>query len=186
MQRLRRVSRCYSLADEAASWFDQMAYACLQQTGVRIRLDDGFRTWKQQADLSLHGKDPADRPGTSDHELGIAVDINVEPPTDPNYAAKRQQFIAQRDTYAASLKKYQDACARGASGCDKQYPPPPDVPPEAYSYDGIKVHTFLLQHAKDYHFYNVKEDDIPLPGEPWHYAYRRSPPKPGQHADLDY
>ena len=70
------------LAPGAAESWEAMRAASLQQFGIDLVPDgplSGYRTYEQQAylyDLFLSGQGaPANPPGTSTHELGIAVDL---------------------------------------------------------------------------------------------------------------
>jgi LysM repeat protein len=72
----------YGLDPAAAASWEQMRQASLAQFGVDLYPDgpiSGYRTYEQQAylyDLYLSGQGaPANPPGTSTHELGLAVDV---------------------------------------------------------------------------------------------------------------
>ncbi len=76
----------YGLDPSAAAAWEQMRQASLATFGVDLYPDgplSGYRTYEQQAylyDLYLSGQGaPANPPGTSVHELGLAVDV-AEPP----------------------------------------------------------------------------------------------------------
>jgi len=60
--------------------------------GREIKLNSGFRTWLEQKHLyngfkrGLPGFNPANPPGSSNHQSGIAFDLDVKPgPGNPNY-----------------------------------------------------------------------------------------------------
>ena len=72
----------YGLTTAAAASWEQMRQASLAQFGVDLYTDGplgAYRTYEQQAylyELFLAGQGaPANPPGTSTHELGIAVDV---------------------------------------------------------------------------------------------------------------
>jgi len=72
----------YGLDPAAAAAWEQLRQASLSQFGVDLYPDgplSGYRTYEQQAylyDLFLSGQGaPANPPGTSVHELGLAVDL---------------------------------------------------------------------------------------------------------------
>lgn len=63
----------YLEPEAAEAWQDLLEYAA--RSGVELRLNYGFRTPEQQLRLYRKNRQLAARPGESDHELGISVDI---------------------------------------------------------------------------------------------------------------
>lgn len=70
----------------AAGAFRRMAAAALL-AGIRLMVNTAWRSYEEQRnlhDLFLAGMGaPANRPGTSTHQLGISVDVNRAPGDDP-------------------------------------------------------------------------------------------------------
>jgi len=70
------------IADTTAAPFLAMC-AAAQEAGVAIQLTSGFRTWAEQKQLRegwekrLPGYYPAAKPGSSNHQNGVAFDIRV-------------------------------------------------------------------------------------------------------------
>lgn len=61
-----------------ATNLDALAREFYEQTGRKLRISDGFRTFEQQADVYRRKPNLAAKPGTSRHEVGQAVDIHPE------------------------------------------------------------------------------------------------------------
>ncbi len=80
------------LRPAAALDFLSMA-ADARAQGVRLSISEGWRTYEEQAALKAANPRKAAAPGTSKHERGYAVDLDVgaggrtyfEPPSDPRY-----------------------------------------------------------------------------------------------------
>jgi LAS superfamily LD-carboxypeptidase LdcB len=62
------------LEDEAAMAFQELLEHALR-SGVELKVNYGFRTQEQQRELRRRNGRRAARPGFSDHQLGISVDI---------------------------------------------------------------------------------------------------------------
>mmetsp|Transcript_994 Transcript_994/g.1536 ORF Transcript_994/g.1536 Transcript_994/m.1536 type:complete len:390 (-) Transcript_994:88-1257(-) len=66
-----------------------MAKAAKKEIGVRLTVRNGFRTNQEQIELYedfLAGRgNPANQPGTSNHQMGVSFDINVTSKNDPLY-----------------------------------------------------------------------------------------------------
>lgn len=66
----------YYLEEEAAERFREM-HAAAAMDGIELRVNSGFRTHKQQQRLYRRkGPSIAATPGFSNHQLGLAVDID--------------------------------------------------------------------------------------------------------------
>jgi LAS superfamily LD-carboxypeptidase LdcB len=208
-QRLRRITRCKMLTEEAASWFEQMASACEAEltkqdraqnpestTSFKLVIDDGFRSAALQRERFLNGSDPAAPPGTSDHELGIAVDIrmaDVYTPKEQEFFVKqnvaRAERAAARAEYAEYVANFYEACSgkNKHASCAQGPSAAPALPPiPSLERDYVKIGNWLRENASRFNFYHVNPigQNAPtvingeLRGEPWHYAYRRPLPRP--------
>lgn len=75
---------------EVARAFRHMAAAALLD-GIRLVVNTAWRSYEEQKrlhDLFIAGTGaPANRPGTSNHQLGISVDLNRAPGDDPKTRA---------------------------------------------------------------------------------------------------
>jgi peptidoglycan hydrolase-like protein with peptidoglycan-binding domain len=73
----------YRVETKTAAAFDRMRDAA-DARGVDLRVNSGFRTYERQAELYQDFIDgvgnPADPPGYSKHQNGIALDLNTEGP----------------------------------------------------------------------------------------------------------
>ena len=88
---LASIGGGHMLASPAAKAFTQMRTAA-QQAGVKIGINDSYRSYDEQVKMAkekgLYSQGGlAAKPGTSDHGLGIALDLQLD--------AKAQQWMKQ-------------------------------------------------------------------------------------------
>lgn len=84
---VRIVGTNYEIEHVAADSVDEFValVTAARADGRTIRLNSGFRTWAEQKHLhdgfirKLPGFNPASRPGNSNHQNGIAFDLDVKP-----------------------------------------------------------------------------------------------------------
>lgn len=94
-----RIGNKHLLQEDAARAFLQMREDALKE-GVELNINSSFRTFKQQEILfGLLGAEIAARPGTSNHESGIAVDI-----------AKTERYIPRKKLLPHYKAYYEKWC----------------------------------------------------------------------------
>ena len=83
--RVVQVTGRKSMREEAAAAFEEMAAVCLQETGKQLTCVSGYRSYETQSNLysnklkRVKTQAKADeyvaRPGASEHQLGMAMDV---------------------------------------------------------------------------------------------------------------
>lgn len=87
----------YYLRADAAQAFKRMREACLAECGEDLPVSTAFRTWdEQQALFDSLGPTVAAKPGYSNHQNGIALDLHGLNPAQPNYRRTRDAWLNER------------------------------------------------------------------------------------------
>lgn len=88
------VGNGYYLRADAASDFKRMSAACLAATGKDLPVSTAFRTMEHQERLYKElGPTLAAKPGYSNHQSGIAIDIHGLDERKPNYDKARDYWL---------------------------------------------------------------------------------------------
>lgn len=95
------IGNGFYLRADAAHDFKRMRDACMTDIGEDLPVSTAFRTMEEQQRLydSL-GSTVAAKPGYSNHQNGIALDLHGLDPSKPNYNRRRDEWLnANCETY---------------------------------------------------------------------------------------